>query len=296
MDENDRVDPGITDLSAESSWSFGGDSESVYLFGGSDRESSILSEFGWNLRPEAGSFSHFDRIGMEEDLAGNDQPKSTCSTSTTGGGGTVVQATSNRSMSSSSSEDLPEKSTESDGNKAAPETASKVKKKGQKRIQQPRFAFMTRSEVDHLEDGYRWRKYGQKAVKNSPFPRSYYRCTNSKCTVKKRVERSSDDPTIVITTYEGQHCHHTVGFPRGGGGGGGLVNHEAAFASQLTPSASHFYYSGLGGLQFPPQPPPLGIIPQSSSHQVPGEARENPKLPTDEGLLGDIVPPGMRNQ
>jgi hypothetical protein len=30
---------------------------------------------------------------------------------------------------------------------------------------------MTKSEVDHLEDGYRWRKYGQKAVKNSPFPR-----------------------------------------------------------------------------------------------------------------------------
>lgn len=49
---------------------------------------------------------------------------------------------------------------------------NKVKKKGQKRIRQPRFAFMTKSEVDHLEDGYRWRKYGQKAVKNSPFPRS----------------------------------------------------------------------------------------------------------------------------
>ena len=48
---------------------------------------------------------------------------------------------------------------------------SKGRKKGQKRIRQPRFAFMTKSEVDHLEDGYRWRKYGQKAVKNSPFPR-----------------------------------------------------------------------------------------------------------------------------
>lgn len=49
---------------------------------------------------------------------------------------------------------------------------NKVKKKGQKRIRQPRFAFVTKSEVDHLEDGYRWRKYGQKAVKNSPYPRS----------------------------------------------------------------------------------------------------------------------------
>lgn len=47
----------------------------------------------------------------------------------------------------------------------------KAKKTNQKRQREPRFAFMTKSEVDHLEDGYRWRKYGQKAVKNSPFPR-----------------------------------------------------------------------------------------------------------------------------
>ncbi|KAL2244702.1 UNVERIFIED_CONTAM: WRKY transcription factor 28 [Sesamum indicum] len=67
---------------------------------------------------------------------------------------------------------------------------------------------MTKSEVDHLEDGYRWRKYGQKAVKNSPYPRSYYRCTTQKCPVKKRVERSFQDPSIVITTYQGQHNHH----------------------------------------------------------------------------------------
>ncbi|CAN1237435.1 Probable WRKY transcription factor 43 [Linum grandiflorum] len=35
----------------------------------------------------------------------------------------------------------------------------------------PRFAFQTRSEDDILDDGYRWRKYGQKAVKNSAYPR-----------------------------------------------------------------------------------------------------------------------------
>lgn len=52
-----------------------------------------------------------------------------------------------------------------------PSSRSKPKKKKQKREREPRFAFMTKSEVDHLEDGYRWRKYGQKAVKNSPFPR-----------------------------------------------------------------------------------------------------------------------------
>ncbi|KAA3483527.1 Glutamate-ammonia ligase [Gossypium australe] len=58
---------------------------------------------------------------------------------------------------------------------------SKVRKKGQKRIRQPRFAFMTKSEVDHLEDGYRWRKYGQKAVKNSPFPRRFHEFIDKRC-------------------------------------------------------------------------------------------------------------------
>ncbi|KAF2604780.1 hypothetical protein F2Q70_00024249 [Brassica cretica] len=83
----------------------------------------------------------------------------------------------------------------------------KPKKNSQKRQREARIAFMTKSEVDHLEDGYRWRKYGQKAVKNSPFPRSYYRCTTASCNVKKRVERSFRDPSTVVTTYEGQHTH-----------------------------------------------------------------------------------------
>ncbi|XP_010506761.1 PREDICTED: probable WRKY transcription factor 23 [Camelina sativa] len=89
-----------------------------------------------------------------------------------------------------------------------PKKQLKAKKNNnQKRQREARVAFMTKSEVDHLEDGYRWRKYGQKAVKNSPFPRSYYRCTTTSCNVKKRVERSFRDPSTVVTTYEGQHTH-----------------------------------------------------------------------------------------
>ncbi|MQM02698.1 hypothetical protein Taro_035467 [Colocasia esculenta] len=94
----------------------------------------------------------------------------------------------------------------------------KKKKKGQKRQREQMFAFMTKSEVDQLDDGYRWRKYGQKPVKDSPFPRSYYRCTGAKCGVKKRVERSSADPTVVVTTYEGNHNHACPAGPCGGGG------------------------------------------------------------------------------
>ncbi|KAI3693817.1 hypothetical protein L1987_76769 [Smallanthus sonchifolius] len=88
-----------------------------------------------------------------------------------------------------------------------PMCGDEAKAKKQKKEKAPRFAFMTRTEIDHLDDGYRWRKYGQKAVKNSRFPRSYYRCTNASCNVKKRVERCMGDPSFVITTYEGQHTH-----------------------------------------------------------------------------------------
>ncbi|XP_039067039.1 probable WRKY transcription factor 4 isoform X1 [Hibiscus syriacus] len=65
----------------------------------------------------------------------------------------------------------------------------------------------TRSEVDLLADGYRWRKYGQKVVKGNPHPRSYYKCTSAGCNVRKHVERASSDPKAVVTTYEGKHNH-----------------------------------------------------------------------------------------
>ncbi|XP_062181425.1 probable WRKY transcription factor 56 [Phragmites australis] len=79
--------------------------------------------------------------------------------------------------------------------------------RGKKKASRPRFAFETRSENDILDDGYRWRKYGQKAVKNSACPRSYYRCTHHTCNVKKQVQRLAKDRSIVVTTYEGVHNH-----------------------------------------------------------------------------------------
>ncbi|KAI4366931.1 hypothetical protein MLD38_022731 [Melastoma candidum] len=81
------------------------------------------------------------------------------------------------------------------------------KKKGEaKKARRQRFAFQTRSQVDLLDDGYRWRKYGQKAIKNK-FPRSYYKCTYQGCNVKKQVQRLLGDEEVVVTTYEGVHSH-----------------------------------------------------------------------------------------
>ncbi|GLT56990.1 hypothetical protein SLA2020_299990 [Shorea laevis] len=76
-----------------------------------------------------------------------------------------------------------------------------------KPIREPRVVVQTLSEVDILDDGYRWRKYGQKVVRGNPNPRSYYKCTSAGCPVRKHVERASHDPKAVITTYEGKHNH-----------------------------------------------------------------------------------------
>ncbi|CAN0855326.1 WRKY transcription factor 23 [Linum grandiflorum] len=169
----------------------------------------------------------------------------------------------------------------------------KAKKKPQKKQREPRFAFMTKSEVDHLDDGYRWRKYGQKAVKNSPYPRSYYRCTSAGCGVKKRVERSHEDPTVVVTTYEGQHVHPSPITPRGsliGSGGGFGVNYlpdhhnqyhlQHAYNMYTSPSSLHVTTSNASS-------------PSSSSFLNSNQSAAN--FLRDNGLLQDIVPSQMTN-
>lgn len=179
----------------------------------------------------------------------------------------------------------------------------KPKKKNQKREREPRFAFMTKSEVDHLDDGYRWRKYGQKAVKNSPFPRSYYRCTTAACGVKKRVERSSDDPSIVVTTYEGQHTHLSPVTPRG-------ISSETGFGSAnlssfVVPQPHHFQHQQQQQHSYLYNSmPPLNFTSSTNSSSFPSFLQERIlSYPSpaaswlkDNGLLQDLVPSDMRKE
>ncbi|MBA0818731.1 hypothetical protein Gohar_025523, partial [Gossypium harknessii] len=57
-------------------------------------------------------------------------------------------------------------------------------------------------------DSWSWRKYGQKPIKGSPYPRGYYKCSTSKgCSAKKQVERCKTDASMLIITYTSSHNH-----------------------------------------------------------------------------------------
>ncbi|KAI3732569.1 hypothetical protein L1987_63775 [Smallanthus sonchifolius] len=60
-----------------------------------------------------------------------------------------------------------------------------------------------------VDDGYAWRKYGQKVIINSKHQRNYYRCTykfEQGCQATKQVQKTDDEPPKYRITY---HQHHT---------------------------------------------------------------------------------------
>nr|AVK70090.1 transcription factor WRKY33 [Diplotaxis catholica]AVK70091.1 transcription factor WRKY33 [Diplotaxis erucoides] len=114
---------------------------------------------------------------------------------------------------------------------------------GSKTVREPRIVVQTTSDIDILDDGYRWRKYGQKVVKGNPNPRSYYKCTTTGCPVRKHVERASHDMRAVITTYEGKH-NHDVPAARGSGYSTNRLAHDPSSAP-IRPAAiaGHSHYT-----------------------------------------------------
>ncbi|XP_062029403.1 uncharacterized protein LOC133745360 isoform X3 [Rosa rugosa] len=94
-----------------------------------------------------------------------------------------------------------------DGQSVACNSIGEIGSISQKQGVKEKVAFRTKSEVEILDDGFKWRKYGKKLGKNSTNPRNYYKCAYEGCPVKKRVERDRQDPSYVITCYDGVHNH-----------------------------------------------------------------------------------------
>ncbi|XP_057778452.1 WRKY DNA-binding transcription factor 70 isoform X2 [Salvia miltiorrhiza] len=72
-------------------------------------------------------------------------------------------------------------------------------------------SWVTRSPT--IEDNYAWRKYGQKTIMNSEYPRSYFRCTHKQegCKALKQVQRIKGDEIMYQTTYLNHHsCKETL--------------------------------------------------------------------------------------
>ncbi|PON47184.1 WRKY domain containing protein [Parasponia andersonii] len=164
-------------------------------------------------------------------------------------------------------------------------------------IREPRVVVQTTSEVDILDDGYRWRKYGQKVVKGNPNPRSYYKCTNAGCTVRKHVERASHDLKSVITTYEGKHNHdvpaaRNSSHVNSGPSGNIPVQASAAAAAVQShvnvhrPEQSSQVHNGMARFE---RPATLG------SFALPGAAARQQLVPNSHGFSFGMNQPGLAN-
>ncbi|XP_038895519.1 probable WRKY transcription factor 65 [Benincasa hispida] len=84
-------------------------------------------------------------------------------------------------------------------------------------------------------DSWAWRKYGQKPIKGSPYPRAYYRCSSSKgCPARKQVEKNRLDPTTLVITYS---CEHNHSGPVSRNNNNNNNNHNQTAAAALKPGS-----------------------------------------------------------
>ncbi|KAL2549935.1 putative WRKY transcription factor 70 [Forsythia ovata] len=135
------------------------------------------------------------------------------------------------------------------------------------------------------EDGYAWRKYGQKNILNTEYPRCYYRCTYKYegCKATKQVQRIKEDPILYQTTY---FDHHTCT--------------DAMRASQIYVDSDPV--ESLNLLSFESKFPSNQDHPSRSMIKISSSAKEEPKQDTqsdmsdikssleDSSLWQEIVP------
>ncbi|XP_058095524.1 probable WRKY transcription factor 65 isoform X2 [Magnolia sinica] len=124
-------------------------------------------------------------------------------------------------------------------------------------------------------DSWAWRKYGQKPIKGSPYPRGYYRCSSSKgCPARKQVERSRVDPTMLVVTYA---CEHNHAWPAARNSGNNATNTHANNAAPRFPPREPAVFST------PPEPEPE---PDEKFADLEGHP---PLLTDDFGWFSDVT-------
>ncbi|KAI7732699.1 hypothetical protein M8C21_029620 [Ambrosia artemisiifolia] len=109
---------------------------------------------------------------------------------------------------------LPESSSISFGRPGSGENVISKKRKGSPTWEDEVRTFNDNGLDGNNDDGYNWRKYGQKDIQGAKFPRSYYRCSYrnaQNCFATKQVQRRDDDPTKFEIAYNGKHtCNHSA--------------------------------------------------------------------------------------
>ncbi|RDX60870.1 putative WRKY transcription factor 70, partial [Mucuna pruriens] len=99
------------------------------------------------------------------------------------------------------------------GNDPSSDSRNRSQKAGRGRYNRRKGAVTWTKLSCTTDDKYAWRKYGQKEIHNSEFPRSYFRCSHKGdkgCRATKQVQRDQDNPDMYLTTYIGIHtCNAT---------------------------------------------------------------------------------------
>nr|VDD04030.1 unnamed protein product [Brassica oleracea] len=90
----------------------------------------------------------------------------------------------------------------------------KKRKVFEKKTEKVSFFVGAGQEKGSIDDGYCWRKYGQKEIHGSINPRGYFRCTHrftQNCLAVKQVQKSDRDASIFEVKYVGDHtCNNTT--------------------------------------------------------------------------------------
>ncbi|CAN6237784.1 unnamed protein product [Urochloa humidicola] len=122
-------------------------------------------------------------------------------------------------------------------------------------------------------DVWAWRKYGQKPIKGSPYPRGYYRCSSSKgCAARKQVERSRTDPNTFILTYTGEH------------------NHAAPTHRNSLAGTTRHKFPSSAAAAGAPQPPPPSVVVAGGAGAGAGDAQQQQRSPTTPSAAAGLSP------